>query len=119
MNKTIYVLEDDLDIGELVSFLLNEQGYGTTVFGSIASFQQVATQPPALLIIDIMLPDGNGLDVCAAWKSDPATQAVPILLMSAYEDYRRDERALKADDFISKPFDIKDFLARVRMHLGE
>ncbi|MBK1441572.1 response regulator [Parapedobacter sp. ISTM3] len=119
MKKAVHVLEDDIDIGELIVFLLTEQGYDVAVFSNIASFKQHAgQQSPDLLIIDVMLPDGNGLDICEAWKTDEATSQIPILLMSAYDDYQHDHRAEKANGFISKPFDIKTFLGEVKLRLG-
>lgn len=112
-------MEDDPGIGELIALLLTEQGYETRVFTTIASFnRQVGGPLPALLILDVMLPDGNGLDVCQAWKADPATQHVPILVMSAYDEYRHDPRADKADGFIGKPFDISSFLADVQRQIA-
>lgn len=114
MKKAIYVLEDDADIGELIAFLLTEQGYEVSLFSNIASFRKQTDQPlPALVVIDVMLPDGSGLDVCQAWKGHPDTSHVPILLMSAYEDYKRDKNACLAEGFISKPFDIKMLIAEV------
>lgn len=120
MKKAIHVIEDDADIGELIAFLLKEQGYEVLVFGNVASFKQsvVDKQLPALLIIDVMLPDGNGLDVCQEWKADPATHHIPILLMSAYEENKNHEKACHANGFISKPFDIKKLLSEVQKHLN-
>jgi len=119
MKKKIYILEDDADIGELIAFILAEQGYEVSVFSNIASFRQQTNhdKSPALLIIDVMLPDGNGLDICNEWKAAAATRHIPILVMSAYEDYRQDKRARDADGFISKPFDIKSFLSDVQEQL--
>lgn len=118
MKKAIHVIEDDADIGELIAFLLTEQGYEVCVFSDLASFRLGNNSDmPALLIVDIMLPDGDGLEICEEWKSNPATHHIPILLMSAYEDYKHDERAKSADGFISKPFDIIMFLASVQSML--
>lgn len=119
MKRDVYVLEDDPGIGELIALLLTEQGYGVRLFSTIASLnRQISDSLPALLIIDVMLPDGNGLDVCQALKTDSRTQAVPILVMSAYEEYRHDTRADMADGFISKPFDITLFLADVQRQIA-
>lgn len=119
MGKTIHVLEDDVDIGELIAFLLKEQGFEVSVFNSVASFNQRDKQcVPMLVIVDIMLPDGNGLTVCEAWKADKATQTIPLVLMSAYSGHRYDARTCMADGFISKPFDIDEFLAEVKRQLG-
>ncbi|SEL28716.1 response regulator transcription factor [Parapedobacter koreensis] len=118
MKKAVHVLEDDIDIGELIVFLLTEQGYDVVVFSNIASFRQHGGQLPDLLVIDVMLPDGNGLDICREWKADEATRYIPVLLMSAYEDYKHDAKASKADGFISKPFDIKTFLNEVARQLS-
>jgi len=115
MRKSVHILEDDEDISELITLLLSEQGYEVSAFRDVASFRKQADGTlPSLLIVDIMLPDGNGLDVCREWKTGETTRRTPILLMSAFEDYRNDSQATLADGFISKPFDIGDFLAEVR-----
>ncbi len=119
MKKAIYVIEDDADIGELIAFLLAEQGFEVTVFSSISSFRYGNGRPlPALLMVDVMLPDGNGLDICQQWKTNHETKHIPVLLMSAYEDNRSDGRACRADGFISKPFDITELLGEVKQHVG-
>lgn len=119
MGKAIHVLEDDVDIGELIAFLLREQGFEVSVFNSIASFNQRDKKGvPILLIVDIMLPDGNGLTVCEAWKADKTTRNIPLVLMSAYSGHQYDARACAADGFISKPFDIDEFLAEVKRQVG-
>ncbi|GGC34449.1 hypothetical protein GCM10011386_28180 [Parapedobacter defluvii] len=119
MKKIIHVLEDDADIGELINFLLTEHGYQVSIFSNIASFRQHSNrESPDLLIIDVMLPDGNGLDICHEWKTNFGTHHIPVLIMSAYEDNRHDKRACNADGFISKPFDIQSFLSDVQARIG-
>lgn len=119
MKKSIHVIEDDVDIGELIAFLLTEQGYDVLVFSKVSVFRNhMLNHPlPALIIVDVMLPDGNGLDICQEWKADRSTRHIPILLMSAYEDFKNDAKACHASGFISKPFDIGKFLNEVQKHI--
>lgn len=120
MKKNIYLLEDDNDITTLVTYLLGEIGFDVATHTSIASLRSaLASALPDLLILDVMLPDGSGLDVCRALKSDAATRQIPVLMMSAHSNGGSLAEASAADDFIAKPFNIEDFSARIRQQLED
>lgn len=118
MKKNIFLLEDDEDISTLVTFLVGEIGLEVSAHSSIAGLHaSLASNLPDLLILDVMLPDGSGLDVCRMLKADPATSHIPVLMMSAHANGAALAEASAADDFIAKPFAIDDFTAKVRMRL--
>lgn len=118
MKETVYIVEDDLDIGEVAQYLINNLGKETFVLNTVAAFnRQMNVLSPDLIILDARLPDGNGVSVCNQLKSDPRTKHIPVLLMSANENMLTDG-ASKADGVIRKPFQITDFESAVLQHLG-
>jgi DNA-binding response OmpR family regulator len=112
-NATILVVEDDLPIAQMMADVLEASGYRAihAETGQAAREQMAAAQPD-LVILDLILPDVDGLVLCAALK---ATSDVPILVSSGTARKRDAVLALKlgADDFMAKPFDIYEFEARV------
>lgn len=117
MSKRIIVLEDDLEIRELVEYLLREENFEVRGFENVGDFWEAMNSTrPDLYLLDVMLPDGNGLEVCKALKSDEATQHIPVIIMSAHFSSAMNECA--AEDFIGKPFDINRFVATVRRYIA-
>ncbi|WP_424494643.1 response regulator transcription factor [Salinimicrobium sp. GXAS 041] len=113
--KEIFIVEDDEGIRELIEFLLVSHNYSVKTFPSARSFQKIVPQEiPDLFLLDIMLPDGNGLDLCKDLKKKEVTKKIPVLLMSAHANINKLEGA---DDFIAKPFDIEELLQRIRKQL--
>lgn len=115
--KQIFLVEDDIDIRELIQFLLEDQGYQVEAFASAETFiQRIHTHHPDLILLDIMLPDGNGAEICLQLKSEIKTSSIPVILMSAHVD----PKVLKescGDDFIAKPFDINEFSTKISKQL--
>jgi two-component system phosphate regulon response regulator PhoB len=116
INKKIYLLEDDPDIRTIVKLILSRDGYEVRAFEKISDFNEelVKEQSPDLFIMDISLPDGNGLDLCKKLADDKKYLYVPVLIMSAgivNEDKLRDSGARS---FVNKPFEMKTFLKKVR-----
>ncbi|RZJ20136.1 MAG: response regulator transcription factor [Acinetobacter sp.] len=119
MNKTIYVVEDNDDIRELVEYLLETEGYKVSGFPNATTFkEEIKNTTPDAVVLDIMLPDGNGIEICNNLKSTAATEKIPVLLMSANTNVSMINSESKADDFIGKPFDIDDLVGRVRKLLN-
>jgi DNA-binding response OmpR family regulator len=115
MKKTIYLVEDNADIRELIGHLLPRADYELSGFGTAESFKQkMETGLPDLIIMDIMLPDGNGVDICTGLKANTSTKKIPVLLMSAHQLYTSGPGDPIAEDFISKPFDIHDLMGRIQ-----
>lgn len=113
--KEIFIVEDDDGIRELIEFLLVSQQYLVRTFPTARAFHQVVPdEVPDLFLLDIMLPDGNGLDLCKGLKAEESTRKIPVVLMSAHADISRMEGA---DDFIAKPFDVDELLKRIEQQL--
>ena len=114
--KEIFIVEDDDGIRELIEFLLVSQQYSVKTFPTARAFHKVVPgEKPDLFLLDIMLPDGNGIDLCRELKEDEKTNMIPVVLMSAHADISRIEGA---DDFIAKPFDVDELLKRIQRQLA-
>ncbi len=114
LEKRVYVLEDDKSIGELVTCALDMSGITVECYGTVAEFlAAVESQPPAAALLDIMLPDGNGLDVLARLKQKYPTMGVIMLSALGQETDKVKGLNLGADDYISKPFGVLELAARV------
>jgi DNA-binding response OmpR family regulator len=113
----ILIVEDDRDIGELVCRYLEKAGFLTDLLtsGRDAIGMVVAT-PPDLLVLDLMLPQVDGLEICRAVRADERTAATPIIMLTARGDESERIVGLEigADDYIAKPFSPNELVARVR-----
>jgi len=117
-KKCIYILEDNDDIRELIAFLLTEENYEVHGYPTVKSFRtDMLSAHPDMIILDVMLTDGNGIDVCDELKANYKTHDIPVLMMSAHSHARDIKQKCDAEDFISKPFDISDFVKRVDHYL--
>ncbi|NJY62082.1 response regulator [Salinimicrobium sp. CDJ15-81-2] len=114
--KEIFIVEDDDGIRDLIEFLLVSQQYIVKTFPTARSFKNsISGETPDLFLLDIMLPDGNGLELCKDLKNNSSTSNIPVVLMSAHADISRMEGA---DDFIAKPFDVDELLNRIEKQLA-
>ncbi|WP_113653756.1 response regulator transcription factor [Pedobacter namyangjuensis] len=114
MDKKIYVVEDNDDIRELVTYLLESEGYGVDSFATVKAFEERKDKDlPTLFLLDVMLPDGNGMTICEKLKDDEQSATIPVLLMSAHKDVAFMRKESRADDFIAKPFDIDALVKKV------
>src|SRR5690606_18230668 len=97
-------------------YILENNQIEVVSFGSAKTFLMAATEiNPDLYLLDIMLPDGNGIDLCRRLKTDEATRMTPVILMSAH--YRPIRAECEADDFLEKPFDVDSFLYRIEQQM--
>ena len=114
LEKKVYILEDDKSIGELVTCALEMSGVAVDCFGTVAAFEAaVEKQQPAAALLDVMLPDGNGLDVLARLKQKYPSVGVIILSALGRETDKVRGLNLGADDYVSKPFGVLELTARV------
>lgn len=110
------VVEDDRDIAELVAHHLDKAGYASEILRSgVEVMPAVRERPPALVVLDLMLPGRDGLDVCRSMRADPRTSAVPIIMLTARIDETDRVVGLEVggDDYVTKPFSPKELVARV------
>jgi two-component system phosphate regulon response regulator PhoB len=117
LSQTIFVLEDDTDIARLVQHHLEAAGFAARLFHTPANvIPDAERQPPALFLLDIMVPGGDGLDVCRRLRSHPGLASVPIIFLTARagENDRVLGLEMGADDYITKPFATRELVARVK-----
>jgi DNA-binding response OmpR family regulator len=117
MASRVLIVEDERDIRDLVLFHLEREGFQVSSASSgEEALRQVRLASPDLVLLDLMLPAMGGLEVCRKLRQDPATVALPIVMLTAKGDEvdRVLGLELGADDYIVKPFSPKELLARVR-----
>ncbi len=114
MEKTVYLLEDDDDICDLVQCTLQMGGTECRTFGTVKAFEDaVAATLPSIAVLDIMLPDGNGLDVLTRLKKRHPEVYCIMLSALGKESDKVTGLNLGADDYIAKPFGILEFSAKI------
>lgn len=110
----LFVLEDDAAIGMGLSYSLKNEGYDVTVAKNVKSAYEILNKETfSLYILDLTLPDGSGYDVCREIKK---SGDFPVIFLTAYDDEVNVVMGLElgADDYISKPFRVKELLARIK-----
>lgn len=113
----ILVVDDDRQLVRLVQSYLEQAGYSVLTASDCATARQrIQTERPALVVLDLMLPDGDGLDILRQVRADPHLARLPIILLTARVDDidRVLGLELGADDYITKPFNPREVVARVR-----
>ena len=117
MASRVLIVEDEPDIRELLAFNLEREGYLVTRASTGAeALRQVRSARPDLVVLDLMLPEIDGLEVCRRLRADSATAGLPVIMVTAKGDEvdRVVGLELGADDYVVKPFSPKEVLARVR-----
>jgi len=113
----VLVVEDDPDIAQLVVHYLAKAGFSTeTVANGRDAIAAIAARPPDLLVLDLMLPQVDGLEICRIARANDATAGIPIIMLTARaeESDRIVGLELGADDYLAKPFSPNELVARVR-----
>ncbi len=117
MKQTIFVLEDDTDISRLVQHNLEAAGFVARIFVATAAvLVDAERKAPDLFLLDIMVPEGDGLDLCRRIRRNPALASTPVIFLTARtsESDRVLGLELGADDYITKPFSPRELIARVK-----
>jgi CheY-like chemotaxis protein len=121
-RKRVLVVDDDPEIVTFLATLLELEGIesqvATSANAALAMLDRAG--PPQLVLLDIAMPDRDGLDLCRALKRDPRTRDVPVFVVSARPGKDVVERALAAgaEEFIRKPFENQELIARIRTRLS-
>src|SRR5258708_37891241 len=116
-KKKILVVEDDRDISELITYNLEREGYEIAcLYDGSQAVDFVHKRKPELIILDLMLPEVDGIEICRNLKNDPSTKHIPIVMLTAKSEEADVVVGLQmgADDYIPKPFSPKVLAARVK-----
>ncbi|MEE1224627.1 MAG: response regulator [Clostridia bacterium] len=117
MEKTILIIEDEQNINDILTFTFNKEGYKTlSALDGITGLEMALNQNPDLILLDVMLPGIDGWEVC---KKVRAHSNVPIIMLTAREDEVDKILGLElgADDYITKPYSVRELTARVKANL--
>lgn len=122
MAQRILVVDDEPSIVLSLQYLLQREGYEVDIAADgEAALEAAALRPPALIILDIMLPTMNGFEVCRRLRADPARAGVKVLMLTARGRDTEVQKGLKlgADLYVTKPFSTHELLEQVRRLLAE
>ena len=117
MNVNILVIEDEPDIRRNLEYNLGREGFKASSVGSLdEANEKLKSKKFDLILLDLMLPDGSGLDLCKKIKSNSETEATPVIILTAKDD-EVDKVVgfeLGADDYVTKPFSVRELILRVK-----
>ena len=120
MTVNILVIEDEPDIRRNLEYNLGREGFNASPAGSLdEAYEKLNSKKFDLILLDLMLPDGSGLDLCKKIKSNSETEATPIIILTAKDD-EVDKVVgfeLGADDYVTKPFSVRELILRVKVLL--
>jgi len=115
----IVLIEDDPDIQEVISYSLTQAGFSVRIAGSAKNGLDAACRGADLVLLDLNLPDGDGLEICRHLRRRSASSSTPILIISARSDAADKDRGREAGatDYLVKPFSLKELVSRCRTHV--
>jgi two-component system phosphate regulon response regulator PhoB len=116
----ILVIEDEPDIRKNLEYNLAREGFKVSAVGSLSDANEtLKSNVFSLILLDLMLPDGSGLDLCKKIKGNPETESIPIIILTAKDDEvdRVVGFELGADDYVTKPFSVRELILRVKAML--
>ena len=117
MNELIAIIDDEPDILQLVILQLKKNGFRTAGFADAGGFYEFLNEKqPDLIILDLMLPDIDGIEICKHLKNNPKTAPIPIIMLTARTEELDKVLGLEigADDYVTKPFSPRELIARVK-----
>ena len=117
--KKILVVDDDPDILDALQFMLEDAGYEvkTTEKGEYAeNLRDTNSGLPDVIILDVLLSGKDGRLICQKLKSQQETKHIPIIMISAHPNAKQSVTAVGADDFVAKPFDVDELLAKIAQY---
>ena len=117
MSVRVLVIEDEEALQGLLEYNLQKEGFEVFTEGDGGeALTAIAEHNPDIVLLDWMLPNKNGIDICRALRQDPKTRAVPVIMLTARVEEEDKLRGLDygADDYITKPFSVSEVIARIR-----
>ena len=120
VRQKIVVIEDDCDLSTLLEYNLGNQGYDVvSLYRLDGAYRLIEDHRPDLIILDVMLPDGDGFEFCRELRSNSAMDSIPVIFLTARSQELDRVLGLEigGDDYITKPFSPRELVARVKAHL--
>ncbi len=114
MQKNVLIIEDDPDILDMMTYILQDEGFRVICSMETVSIAYVRELDPALILLDNRLADGFGRDLCLKLKADPATRHYPVVMVSAVNHLAQVAEDSRADGYLNKPFDLEELVETVR-----
>ena len=116
MPSKILVIEDEPDIRKTLEYNLSREGHEVAVCGTLQEAKKLLEPSLSLLVLDLMLPDGSGLDLCREIKKNSLLSNIPIIILTAKDDEvdRVVGFELGADDYVTKPFSVRELILRIK-----
>ncbi|HMP81348.1 MAG TPA: response regulator [Verrucomicrobiota bacterium] len=121
MRRKILVVDDDSDTLELLQFILKKAGYAVgTARDGVEALKKVCSLSPDLVVVDLMMPEIDGLGVCETIRSNPMTSRIPIVMLTAVTSQMARFSGLEAgaNEFVTKPFSPKVLVSRIEELIG-
>ena len=120
MKKQILIVEDENDCAELLSYHLRKENYQTVIArNGEEAIDAVQCRTPDAVLLDVMMPELNGWEVCRILRESSKGKSLPIIMLSALSDEEERVKGLSlgADDYVSKPYSMKELLLKIKKHL--
>jgi two-component system alkaline phosphatase synthesis response regulator PhoP len=118
MNRDVLIIDDNPAIVEVLSLMLEDSGYTIRTLQEGETLETLQKDLPGVLLLDIWMSGRDGRDICKHLKSQPATQHLPIILISAHKDIKHITKEVGADDYLAKPFSMKEVITKVEKYLA-
>ena len=118
-TKKIMIADDDPGIVDAVEMMLKFEGYEVSSTVNGATVLDMQNEYPDLFLLDIWMSGQDGRDICRELKKKKDTKKIPIIMISASTDLEKSAKDAGADDFLEKPFDMKDLLQKIDLHLKQ
>ncbi|MEW6259038.1 MAG: response regulator [Thermodesulfobacteriota bacterium] len=125
-KKRILIVDDEPDFSMIVQTYLEKEGFATELaYNGLEGYEKVKANPPDAIVLDVMMPEMDGYQLCAKLKKDPTYAEIPIILLTAVADHvtstrysHYDGMSMEADDYLPKPASAEDITASVKRLLG-
>jgi CheY-like chemotaxis protein len=120
-RAVVLVADDDPDIQKITQLNLVQEGFEVVqALSGVECLEKIKTDKPDVILLDLMMPEMDGFETCKRLKSVDSTRDIPVIIVTALEELNDKLRcfSFKADDYVVKPYDFRDLLARIYLHLN-
>lgn len=118
MKKKILITEDDPGIQDVFRIVLERAGYDVQIYSNGSALMEDNFERPDIFILDRQLFGTDGLQICRHLKSSEASRSIPVIIVSATAHLNNVIQNIGADDFLEKPFNVKELLNKIAKHVG-